>query len=340
MAKRIIHSVTTVSWIPTDVLSGIGRLGMSLHLSHHDVPPPDHLDGDLDESLERLRADDRFRFANRLCAFIDVDDTGTLLDAGYLGQGLIGSTTLSFGVGSVTLAAVQLPDRRADPEIGDGWVRFTQTVGGRTGAPMPRPVRHPPFVSYRAPTVWTTLELTIHCDGRSEWALRGASAFPRHWVYDGDGALVAKSGLAEYKEWAGNSFGHRTPWGDEDSPVLVAEVESALEREMSFAIMGHLRRPDLVSVAAGRTVFDQGDHDQRIFLLLNGVVTVEVDGEPLVELGPGAVLGERAALEGGARTATVRARTDCKLAAVPADALEVEARERLAGDHHRETGRR
>ena len=45
-----------------------------------------------------------------------------------------------------------------------------------------------------------------------------------------------------------------------------------------------------------------------MFLLLNGVLVVEVDGEKLAELGPGAVFGERAVLEGGTRTATLARR--------------------------------
>ena len=43
------------------------------------------------------------------------------------------------------------------PEVGDKWVRFVQTAGGRTGLPAPRRVRHPPFVQWRAPLAWTTL---------------------------------------------------------------------------------------------------------------------------------------------------------------------------------------
>ena len=45
----------------------------------------------------------------------------------------------------------------------------------------------------------------------------GASQFPRHWVYDADGALAAKVGLADFKEWWRTSFGKHTPWGDAES---------------------------------------------------------------------------------------------------------------------------
>ena len=92
--------------------------------------------------------------------------------------------------------------------------RFVQTTGGRTGLPAPRRVKHPPFVQFRAPTVWTTLALTIHADGTSSFEVLGASKFPRHWVYDADGKLAAKVGLADFKEWYRDAFGKHTPWGD------------------------------------------------------------------------------------------------------------------------------
>ena len=66
------------------------------------------------------------------------------------------------------------------------------------------------------------------------------------------------------------------------------------------------------------------------------MMAAEVDGEQLAELGPGAVLGERASLDGGVRTATLRAVTDCKVAAVPADAIDRHALIELADGHRRE----
>ncbi len=92
-------------------------------------------------------------------------------------------------------------------------------------------------MQFLAPIVWSTLELTLHADGRAEGRLVGASPFPRHWVYDRAGALDAKSGMTDFKDWAGHAFGKHTPWGDEDSPALVTAVETALERELSNTIM-------------------------------------------------------------------------------------------------------
>jgi hypothetical protein len=68
---------------------------------------------------------------------------------------------------------------------------------------------------------WTTLALTIHADGTSEHQLAGASSFPRLWIYDNRGQLVAKTGFIDYDAWRRESFGIHTPWGAEDSAPTV-----------------------------------------------------------------------------------------------------------------------
>ncbi|MFW2383831.1 MAG: cyclic nucleotide-binding domain-containing protein, partial [Acidimicrobiales bacterium] len=229
------------------------------------------------------------------------------------------------------------PDRRGEPEVSAKSVTFTQTTGGRTGAPMPRAVKRPPFVQYSAPAVWTTLELTIDADGTHSGRLVGASGFPRHWVFDDAGELVAKSSVAEYKNWMNTSFGRRTPWGDEDSPAMVTAVETELEKLLQEHIMRGASKPRIRRVKEGETLVEQGATSEELFLLLNGVLVVEVDGEALGELGPGAVLGERAVLEGGLRTATLRAVTECKVAAAPSDQVDRQKLIDLATDHQRET---
>ena len=69
-------------------------------------------------------------------------------------------------------------------------------------------------------------------------------------------------------------------------------------------------------------ITEQGEAADELFLVLDGVVRVEVDGERLAEYGPGSLHGERAVLEGGRRTSTVRAVTDCKLALATADQVD------------------
>lgn len=249
---------------------------------------------------------------------------------------MIGSTTLRFGPGSTTFAALSYPDLQREPEIGPGWVRFQQTVGGRTGAPMPRTVRRAPFVQFNAPTVWTTLELTLYSDGRAEGKMTGASPFPRHWVYDDSGALVAKSGLTDFGGWSKECFGDHSPWGDVDSPALVTAAESALERALSATIMRGGAKPRIRTLAEGEDLVRQGEPGHEIFLLLDGVLEVLVDGEPVADLGPGAVGGERALLEGGKRTSTLRARTRARAAVATAEQIDLTVLEELAQGHRRE----
>jgi hypothetical protein len=252
----------------------------------------------------------------------------------------MGSTTVQLGGLHYRFQAVQLPDLRRDPERGEGWVRFVQTVGGRTGLPAPRRVRRRPFVQWQAPLVWTTLSLTLRADGSVQAAMTGASRFPRHWVYDDKGVLSHKSGLTDFRDWYAKSFGRHSPWGDEDSPALVTAVESALERTLSVQLMHGAAKPAIRRLAAGEALVRQGERGAEIFLLLDGVIRVERDGERLAEYGPGAMLGERAHLEGGLRTSTLAAVTACRVAAVDATQLDRAALEELSGGHHREDARR
>jgi Cyclic nucleotide-binding domain len=331
---HIESSITSISWIPSEAVAGPTKASFEMGLSHYDSAPPDDLGPDVAATIEELRAGDRLRFANHLRAFIDVDDAGNVTGSGYTGGGTIGATTIRVGK-AVSVAAVSLPDLQADPELGDGWVRFTQTAGGRTGMPVPRAVKHPPFVQYFAPIAHATLELTLRTDGTSDGRLVGASAFPRHWVYDDGGRLVAKTAVIDYKEWSSHEFGKHTPWGDEDSPALVTEVETALERELSKLIMGG-GKPRIRKVKEGKELVRQGDPGDELYLLLDGVVVVVIDGKEWAELGPGAVVGERAILEGGTRGATLRARTPCRVAEVSADVIDREQLIALSAGHRRE----
>jgi Cyclic nucleotide-binding domain/ATP synthase, Delta/Epsilon chain, beta-sandwich domain len=235
---------------------------------------------------------------------------------------------------SRTFEAIGLPDIAKKPEKGDGWVRFTQTSGGRTGVPAPRRVRRKPFVQWQAPLVWTTLSLTLFGDGRAKGEVTGASRFPRHWIYDHEGKLTHKSGLADFKDWYRKSFGRHTPWGDTDSKALVTAVETALERSLSAQIMkGH--KPSIRKLKAGKRLVEQGEEGSEVFLVLDGVLRVEEDGVRLAEYGPGALLGERAHLEAGKRTSTLVAVTACRVAAVEARKLDRGALQELSKDHRR-----
>ncbi len=164
-------------------------------MAHYDQPPPDVI-----EDLDALQRDGRFRFANRLSAWVEVDD-GRIVGHGQSGGGLLCSTLIQLGKKQVAFEAISLPDLQPDPQVSATEVTFFQTVGGRTGVPAPRRVRRAPYVQFAAPLAWTTLALTVRADGSSSFALSGASSFPRHWVYDHDGKLSLKSGMIDFSNW-------------------------------------------------------------------------------------------------------------------------------------------
>ena len=115
-------------------------------------------------------------------------------------------------------------------------------------------------------------------------------------------------------------------------------AETALERELSKRIMRAGARPEILGLEAGELLVRQGDPGEAIFLLLDGVLDVEVDGAKLAEVGPGAILGERAVLEGGRRTATLRAVTPVKVARAGAEEIDSDALAEVSRGHRREEG--
>src|ERR1051326_576894 len=128
---RFEKSVTTISWIPSEAIQGMPKLPFELGIGHYDDPPPDSLaEGD----LERLRDEGRFREANLLRAWVEVDD-GKIVDCGYSGDALVGSTTFRFGPKAIVVPGVAFETLRKEPERANGSVRFVQTVGGRAGFP-------------------------------------------------------------------------------------------------------------------------------------------------------------------------------------------------------------
>ena len=317
---RVESSVTSVSWIPREAIEGYTRLPWDLGIAQYDPPPPDVLD-----DVEGLLAADAARFANQLRAWIKVQD-GQVTGYGQAGRGLIGRTRMRLAGARLQFSAVVFPDLRPQPVVGDGWVRFVQTAGGRPAMPVPRRIGN--RVRVVGPLVWSTLALRIRADGSSEFEVVGASPFPRHWIYDHTGRLAAKTGLIDFHRWHLEASPQRSPWGDEESPAVVTAVESALERQLSRLIVGG--DPPFRRLQPEETLVEQGEAGEELFLLFDGVLAVEADGRTIAEVGPGAVLGEMALLRGGRRTATLRAVTPCRVAVVPGERIDRQALEELA----------
>jgi hypothetical protein len=225
---------------------------------------------------------------------------------------------------------------RPEPEVSRDRVRFVQTVGGRAGFPAPRLVKGGPRFRIHSATAWTTLALTLHADGRIEHELVGASPFPRHWIYDHEGNLAQKSGTVDFKTWYRESHGGNTPWGDEESEAVVAAAESTLERELSRTLLSGDAKLPRRRLDEGELLVEQGAQGNDLYLLLDGVLGVEVDGEQIAEMGPGTMLGERASLEGGVRTATLRALTPCRVVVIASELVGEGELATLAADRRRE----
>jgi cyclic nucleotide-binding protein len=305
---RIDAAATAITWLPLAALEGIPVIPLELAVAHHDDPPP-ALVPDLDE----LRRQDAFREANELSAWVDFE-SGKIRDYGQAGRSLMGEGP-ELETPQVSFPAVEFPVIQPEPEMGNGWVRFTQTVGGRIGLPAPRPVVGRPYFHVGAISAWTTLELVIHADGLTETRLVAASPFPRHSVYGADRRLVDVFGADEFE------LGDGTPWGEECTPAFAAAVESELERRLATSILRDGAKLLRRRVARGETLVEQGETGLELFVLLDGVFDVEIDGEVVAQVGSGAILGERAVLGDGRRTATLRAVRSSRVAVIGPDAI-------------------
>jgi hypothetical protein len=329
---RIESSVTAISWIPSEAIEGMPKIPFELGIGHYDEPPPAHLG--IGE-LERLRDSDRFREANELKGWIEVED-GKIVGYANEGRGLVGSTTFRLGPKSLVFEGVPFETLQPETEVSEDAVRFLQTVGGRAGFPAPRRVKGAPFFRINSATAWTTLALTIRADGSSEHELIGASRFPRHWVYDKSGDLVQKAGTIDFKAWYREAHGEHTPWGDEDSEPFVAQAESALERKLSRDLLGSDAKLPRRKLKQDERLVEQGEPGDELYLLLDGVLAAVVDGEEIAQVGPGAVLGEGAIVGEGTRNATLRACTPARVVVIKPEQIDRGAMEALAAGRRRE----
>jgi len=102
-------------------------------------------------------------------------------------------------------------------------------------------------------------------------------------------------------------------------PTLSPEARLALRRTPLFAelqsrvLEGMIPRLQLRELAAGETLFGEGEPGASLFVISEGEVVVESQGTELARLGPGAFFGEIALVTDQPRSATVRAATPVEL---------------------------
>jgi Cyclic nucleotide-binding domain len=174
---------------------------------------------------------------------------------------------------------------------------------------------------------------TLRFDGTTFSRLEGARSLPRHWVYDSDGrqpeGCTHRLGGRSQQSWT------MTPW----EIMITARhtvAETGLERLIATAIMRDHTRSQIRRLGKGTVLMQKGRRAVNSFYFSTVLSLYRLNGKDLAELGPGAIMGERAILEGGKRTSTLTAVTPIRVAVAPNSAIDVTALGRLSHRHHLE----
>ena len=75
--------------------------------------------------------------------------------------------------------------------------------------------------------------------------------------------------------------------------------------------------PEKINVAAGKTLFKQGEVEEVMYVLVEGEAEIQINGRVVGAAKPGDVLGEMGLIETEPHSATAVAKTNCTL--VPID---------------------
>ena len=111
----------------------------------------------------------------------------------------------------------------------------------------------------------------------------------------------------------------------EEGPEVKArdDVVPALGRSPLFAGLSAAELAQVAEAFDDATFLPEHGvlHEHRegleFFFILDGTATVEIDGTVVAELGPGDFFGEVSALDGGPRTATIRAKAMLRCLVLP-----------------------
>ena len=104
----------------------------------------------------------------------------------------------------------------------------------------------------------------------------------------------------------------------------VTAIKGPAERSLADTILvsGHYRQHDLPE---GMLLRERPIADTEVHLLLDGLLLIEIDQRPALEVGPGAIFDPATRPPYSKEHATVRARTPCRLAVLPRDQLDSQA---------------
>jgi CRP-like cAMP-binding protein len=90
-----------------------------------------------------------------------------------------------------------------------------------------------------------------------------------------------------------------------NTPLFADVPDDVLSKVATFA--------SLESVAEGKTIIREGGYSNDFYVIEDGTVKVEREGDHLADLGPGDVFGEQGLLEKQERSATVTASSPVRL---------------------------
>ena len=90
-----------------------------------------------------------------------------------------------------------------------------------------------------------------------------------------------------------------------NTPLFADVPDDALAKVATFATLD--------SVAEGKVIIREGGYSNDFYVIEDGTVKVEREGDHLADLGPGDVFGEQGLLEKQERSATVTATTPVRL---------------------------
>jgi len=101
--------------------------------------------------------------------------------------------------------------------------------------------------------------------------------------------------------------------------AVAMSIVDSLEQVPIFADLDRAQLETLakfaqdVEVAAGAELTHEGRYEGSVYVVISGMVAIERNGRTVDTIGPANFFGEIAAIDGGPRTATVRALVESRL---------------------------
>lgn len=73
---------------------------------------------------------------------------------------------------------------------------------------------------------------------------------------------------------------------------------------------------DVLEFRAGDVIATEGEQGNQMYVVMKGELTISIHGRNMAVAGPGEIVGEMALINSNVRSATVTAKTDCRLALI------------------------